>query len=332
MKWKQTAAATKNANGAYDLLKKSFTLLDNITRPPLYKSLVCPHQEFGNVVWGPHYAEDIKYIDKVQRLATKLSCEERLHERFHQAYAFSIHVFTRYTFFHIHVFTSIHVFTGYTHIHQYTRFLYLFSLGIHFHIHVFTSIHVFTRYTRIHQYTRFHQVYTYSLVYTFSLGIHVFTRYTRFLYLFSLGIHFHIHVFTSIHVFTRYTRFHQYTRCHQVYTYSLVYTPFTRYTRIHWYTRFHQVYTYSLGIHLFTRYICFLYLFSLGIHFHMRVSLVYTFSLAGVTPTAPVLHQQYNFGWVGHECGRCNGQRSAGPAFSFSSHQIQSWYRFSLKT
>ena len=63
---KQTSAATKNANGAYGLLKKSFTLLDNMTRPPLCKLLVRPHLEYGNVVWGSHYAGYIKYIDKVQ--------------------------------------------------------------------------------------------------------------------------------------------------------------------------------------------------------------------------------------------------------------------------
>lgn len=45
-----------------------------------------PHLEYGNVVWGPYYMEDIKAIEKVQRRATKLvpllrnkTYEERLH-------------------------------------------------------------------------------------------------------------------------------------------------------------------------------------------------------------------------------------------------------------
>ena len=63
---KQTAAATKKANDVLGLLKNSFTLLDKITPPLLYKSLVRPYMEYGNVVWGPHYAEDIKSIEKVQ--------------------------------------------------------------------------------------------------------------------------------------------------------------------------------------------------------------------------------------------------------------------------
>ena len=48
----QPAAATKKANGVLGLLKKSFTLLDKITLPLL--SLVRPHLEYDNVVWGPH--------------------------------------------------------------------------------------------------------------------------------------------------------------------------------------------------------------------------------------------------------------------------------------
>ena len=84
---KQCASATKKANAILGLLKKSFTLLDKKTLPLLYKSLIRPHLEYGNVVWGPHYAEDIKSIGKVHRRATKLvpelknlSYEERLRE------------------------------------------------------------------------------------------------------------------------------------------------------------------------------------------------------------------------------------------------------------
>ena len=54
---KQSASATKKANAILGLLKKSFSLLDKKTLPLLYKSLIRPHLEYGNVVWGPHYAE-----------------------------------------------------------------------------------------------------------------------------------------------------------------------------------------------------------------------------------------------------------------------------------
>ena len=69
---KQSASATKKSNAILGLLKKSFTLLDKKTLPLLYKSQIRPHLEYGIVVWGPHYAEDIKSIEKVQRRATKL--------------------------------------------------------------------------------------------------------------------------------------------------------------------------------------------------------------------------------------------------------------------
>ena len=64
---KQSASATKKANAILGLLKKSFTLLDKKTLPLLYKSLIRPHLEYGKVVWGTHYAEDIKSIEKVQK-------------------------------------------------------------------------------------------------------------------------------------------------------------------------------------------------------------------------------------------------------------------------
>ena len=69
---KQTAAAIKRANSVLGLIKKLFTLLDVSTLPLLYKSLVRPHLEYANVVWGHYYKEDIKAIERVQRRATKL--------------------------------------------------------------------------------------------------------------------------------------------------------------------------------------------------------------------------------------------------------------------
>ena len=33
--------------------------------------MVRPHFEYGNVIWGPHFKEDIKAIERVQKRATK---------------------------------------------------------------------------------------------------------------------------------------------------------------------------------------------------------------------------------------------------------------------
>ena len=72
---KQTAASVKKANAVFGLVRKSFVVLDSNTVPVLYKSLVRPHLEYGNVIWGPLYKEDIKAVEKVQRRATKIVLE-----------------------------------------------------------------------------------------------------------------------------------------------------------------------------------------------------------------------------------------------------------------
>ena len=84
---KQTATAIKKANGVLGLIKKSFALLDSVTLTLLYKTLVRPHLEYGNVVWGPYFMEDIKAVERVQRRVTKMlprlkemTYEDRLRE------------------------------------------------------------------------------------------------------------------------------------------------------------------------------------------------------------------------------------------------------------
>ena len=54
---KHTAMAIKKANRILGLIKKSFVNLDTNSLPLLYKSLVRPHLEYGNIIWGPHYKE-----------------------------------------------------------------------------------------------------------------------------------------------------------------------------------------------------------------------------------------------------------------------------------
>ena len=82
---KHAAAAVKTANSRLGLIKKSFAVLDQTTLPLLYKSLVRPHLEYGNLVWGPFLREEILNVEKVQKRATKtvhairdLPYEERL--------------------------------------------------------------------------------------------------------------------------------------------------------------------------------------------------------------------------------------------------------------
>ena len=68
---KHRAMVIKKANRILDLIKKSFVNLDTKSLPLLYKSLVRPHLEYGNIIWGPHYKEDQKALEKVQKRATQ---------------------------------------------------------------------------------------------------------------------------------------------------------------------------------------------------------------------------------------------------------------------
>ena len=69
---RHTAAAVKNANSVLCVIKKTFATLDTKTLPLLYKSMVRPHLEYGNVIWGPHYKGYQVIVEKVQERATKL--------------------------------------------------------------------------------------------------------------------------------------------------------------------------------------------------------------------------------------------------------------------
>ena len=67
-----TSSVIKKANSILGLIKRSFSVLDENTLPRLYTSMVRPHLEYGNVIWGPHYKGNIKAIEKVQKRASKI--------------------------------------------------------------------------------------------------------------------------------------------------------------------------------------------------------------------------------------------------------------------
>jgi len=73
----QCSAVIAKANKLLGMIRQSFeyTNTDMILR--LYKSLVRPIIEYGNIIWGPHYTMDQQAIKKIQRRATKLIPELR---------------------------------------------------------------------------------------------------------------------------------------------------------------------------------------------------------------------------------------------------------------
>ena len=60
------------ANKVLGIIKRSFTYLDTEIFIRLYKSLVRPILEYGNVIWYPYLKRQSVAIEKVQRRATKM--------------------------------------------------------------------------------------------------------------------------------------------------------------------------------------------------------------------------------------------------------------------
>ena len=66
------AQAVTKANQILGLIRRSFQYLDRETFCLLFKSIVRPILEYGNVIWHPIYKRDIEKLENVQRRATKL--------------------------------------------------------------------------------------------------------------------------------------------------------------------------------------------------------------------------------------------------------------------
>ena len=69
---KHIETAIGKANKMLGLIKRTFSYLNKDTFIKLYKSLVRPHLEYGNIIWNPLLKKQSVSIEKVQRRATKL--------------------------------------------------------------------------------------------------------------------------------------------------------------------------------------------------------------------------------------------------------------------
>ena len=71
LKFRQHAATVvAKATQVLAVIRRSFARIDQQTLPVLYKSLVRPHLEFGNLVWGHFNRADEKLVERVQHRAT----------------------------------------------------------------------------------------------------------------------------------------------------------------------------------------------------------------------------------------------------------------------
>ena len=66
----QVAAAVSKASRVLSVIRRSLGLLDETTLP-LFCTMVRPHLEYANDMWGPFNQEDQKLIERVQRKVTR---------------------------------------------------------------------------------------------------------------------------------------------------------------------------------------------------------------------------------------------------------------------
>ena len=68
----QAASAITKASRIMAVIRRSFSVIDKTTLPLLFRTMVRPHLEYANSVWGPFNREDQKKVERVQRRATRL--------------------------------------------------------------------------------------------------------------------------------------------------------------------------------------------------------------------------------------------------------------------
>ena len=67
--------SANKASRLLGLIRATFKCLDKTTVPRLFKTMVRPHLEYGNVIWNTIFKRDKLEIEKIQRRATKLIAE-----------------------------------------------------------------------------------------------------------------------------------------------------------------------------------------------------------------------------------------------------------------
>ena len=60
------------ANQMIGLVKRTFSFLNRDIFLKLYKGLIRPHLEYGNLIWNPHLKRQSVAVERVQRRATKI--------------------------------------------------------------------------------------------------------------------------------------------------------------------------------------------------------------------------------------------------------------------
>ena len=64
-------------NKVTGLIRHLFLHITNKSFSKLYKTLIRPRLEYGNIIWNPRFKKDIEAIERVQRRATKLVHNDR---------------------------------------------------------------------------------------------------------------------------------------------------------------------------------------------------------------------------------------------------------------